>query len=125
MLLPKLMTRQQPWESTGTRFAQRMEDLTQHIHILGPNARVNTNSTDNSVNVVTADQLFVEMREAAGAIESKSERAAILVKLGQLQQAQGPGGFLAAYQKFITAVADHMTIFAPFLPALTQMLSGR
>jgi hypothetical protein len=107
--------------------APKRARVTQHIHMHGPNARVNTNSTDNSVNVATVsnDQVFVKIRDAAGAIKNKSERAEILAKLGQLQEVRGSAGFLNAYQQFISSVADYMTIFGPFIPALTAMLSGR
>jgi hypothetical protein len=30
-----------------------------------------------------------------------------------------------AYQDFIASVANHMTVFAPFMPILAQMLSGK
>jgi len=32
---------------------------------------------------------------------------------------------VSAYQSFIGSVADYMTIFSPFIPALTLMLSGK
>ena len=44
--------------------------LTQNIHMSGPNARINVNSTDNSANIasVTSEQLFVRLRETANTI---------------------------------------------------------
>jgi hypothetical protein len=32
-------------------------------------------------------------------------------------------GFAKAYQNFIAAAADHITVLTPFLPALTNMLA--
>ena len=84
------------------------------------------NSTDNSVNItsVSGDELFVQLREAVRSIGDDSERNGILSKLDQLEKAKDSGSFLHAYQSFIATVADHMTVFAPFIPALTQMLTG-
>ena len=100
--------------------------VTQHFHIHGHNPRINMNSTDNSVNItsVSGDQLFVQLRETVRSISNESERAEILSKLDQLQQARGSSSFSQAYQNFIAAAANYMTILGPFIPALTQMLSG-
>jgi hypothetical protein len=101
--------------------------VTQNFYIHGHNPRVNMNSTDNSVNVtsVSGDQLFVRLRDAVRSVTDEAERVEILSKLDALQQARGSNGFLDAYQSFIASVADYMTIFGPFIPALTQMLSGQ
>jgi hypothetical protein len=101
--------------------------VTQTFNIHGNNPRINMNSTDNSVNIVTVsgDQLFDLLRETARSVENESERTEILAKLDELQQAQGSAGFVNAYQNFIGRVANYMTIFGPFIPALTQMLSAR
>jgi hypothetical protein len=102
-------------------------NVTQNIHMHGPNARINVNSTDNSTNIASAsnEQLFVRLRETANTITDESPRTQILARLDDLERAKGSGGFLSAYQTFIGAVADHMTIFSPFIPALTLMLSGK
>jgi hypothetical protein len=102
-------------------------NVTQNIHMHGPNARINVNSTDNSTNIasVSSEQLFVRLRETTNTIADESQRAQILARLDDLERAQESGSFLSAYQSFVTAVADYMTIFSPFIPALTQMLSGR
>jgi hypothetical protein len=102
-------------------------NVTQNIHLHGHNPRINVNSTDNSVNIasVSSDQLFMQLRETARSIGTESERAEILSKLDRLQETQGSSGFLQAYQNFIASVANYMTIFGPFIPALTQMISSR
>jgi len=45
-----------------------------------------------------------------------------LERIDKLEQAQGTPGFLASYQAFMTAAANHMTVLAPFLPALAHLL---
>ncbi len=62
------------------------------------------------------------MRERASAIDNVTEREEIVVRVGDLEKAQGSSGFFEAYQKFIAAAANHMTLFAPFLPALAELL---
>ena len=100
--------------------------VTHNIHFHGHNPRINVNSTDNSVNIasVSNDNTFVQMREACKSISDESERVKILSRLDDLENARGSSGFLPAYQSFISSVADYMSIFGPFIPALTQMLSG-
>jgi hypothetical protein len=102
-------------------------NLTQNIHMHGPNARINVNSTDNSTNIasVSSEQLFIRLRETASTVADESQRAQILARLDDLERAKESGGFVLAYQNFIASVADYMTIFSPFIPALTLMLSGR
>jgi hypothetical protein len=101
--------------------------LTQNIHLHGHNPRINVNSTDNSTNIasVSNDSLFVQMNEKARAITDEAERKEILARLDELQEARGSGGFLQAYKNFMASAANHMTVFAPFLPVLAQMLSSR
>jgi hypothetical protein len=101
--------------------------VTQNFHLHGPNSRVNMNSTDNSVNVSSTsnDKMFLEMREAAQSISDQAERAKILSRLDDLESTRGSSGFLPAYQTFMSVISDHMTVFAPFIPALAQMLTPR
>jgi hypothetical protein len=102
-------------------------NLTQNINIHGPNARFNMNSTDNSTNIasVSNEQLFVRLRETASGIADESQRSKIIAPLDDLERSKELGGFLSAYQDFIAPVADYMTIFSPFIPPLTLMLSGK
>jgi hypothetical protein len=101
--------------------------VTNIYHLYGANPRVNNQSTDNSVNITTVsgDQLFAQLREAAHSITNEPERHNILTRLEELEKAQGSDGFVAAYQSFIASAAQYMTILGPFIPALTQMLSGK
>jgi len=100
-------------------------NLAQNIHFHGDNARLNVNSIDNSTNIasVTNEQLFVRMQEAARSINDESERNEIVGRLHELEKAHGSGGFVQAYQNFMASAANHVTVFAPFLPLLAQMLS--
>jgi len=100
--------------------------VTQNFHLHGHNSHINVNSTDSSTNVVSVsnEKTFVRMREAAQSIQDEPEREKILTRIAELERTKGSANFLSAYQTFISVIADHMTVFGPFIPLLTQMLSG-
>jgi hypothetical protein len=95
-------------------------------NLSGPNARVNIQSTDSSTNVVNVESaaLFDKLRNAIQ--ESVKDREAmrhLSEQVDAMQAAAGTQTFVQAYQKFVSVAADHLTLFLPFLPALTQLLS--
>lgn len=95
-------------------------------NISGPNARVNINSTDSSVNVVNVatTQLFSQIREAiTEKVDSDKKRDELLLCVDDLENTQGTGSYLTNYQRFVGALADHITLFQAFLPALLQLIS--
>jgi hypothetical protein len=64
------------------------------------------------------------MLNALAQIETKSERENIAATIAAMSAAseRQDGTFLSKYQDFIAAAANHMTILAPFLPALSSLL---
>ena len=90
-------------------------------NINGPGARVNIGSVDNSTNVVNLSptELFSHIREALPDDAGESVRS----RLNELEAARGTPSALGAYQEFMAAAANHMTVLGPFLPALAQLLS--
>ena len=101
--------------------------MTQNTHFHGDNSRLNVKSIDNSTNIATTsnDQLFVQMQEKAKSITNEIERKETLARLDEMEKTRGTGKFMQAYQCFIASAANHMTLFAPFLPLLSQLLSGK
>lgn len=91
-------------------------------HLSGANSRV-TNGTDSSVNNVTTTQLFESMLAATNQqIESPSEKEKLIQLIEALRAEQGQKrGFFARYSEFMAAAANHVSVFAPFLPALGQL----
>ena len=51
-------------------------------------------------------------------------RVKLLAGLEDMQQAQSTPSFIDRYKDFIALAANHMTIVAPFLPALSALLTG-
>lgn len=96
--------------------------VAQNFHFHGDNSRFNVNSTDNSINVASGS-VFAQLRETAASIDDEAERDNILARIEDLENSEGSGSFLQAYQNFMASAAAHMTVFAPLLPLLTKMLS--
>ena len=97
---------------------------TQNIvyNINGTNSKVNINSVDNSTNniTVTPQEIFLQLEKVISEqIENNQE---LIKRLTEMKENQGKPMFKDKYQGFIASAANYMTIIAPFIPALTQML---
>ena len=67
--------------------------------------------------------LFDNLREAIQKSSLDSTVAQeLLQNVNAMQSAAGTKTFGGRYKEFIAVAADHMTLVAPFLPALTQLL---
>lgn len=87
--------------------------------------RVNVGSTDNSVNVITVSkgEIFAKMRhEITTHIPAGETQKNILERLSALEAAQNTPSFAERYAELISVAANHITLLAPFLPALTDMM---
>jgi hypothetical protein len=94
-------------------------------NLQGTHARVNIHSQDNSVNVShqTTENVFADMRQIIqNQISDDNERDQILKRLNELEASKGTTGFIEKYRAFIASAANHVTLIAPFIPLLTQML---
>ena len=103
------------------------QQVTNVYNLHGAHSRVNLQSTDHSVNVssITEQQVFSGIREAiAQRVPDGVERADILEKLDALEKSVHSQDFLSRYQAFMNAVASHITVIMPFIPALTHMLGN-
>ncbi len=104
-------------------------DLTRNENVvnnynIGTAEKVNINSTDNSVtyNITTEDVALMEaLKMAAKDLENKD---AVIQSIEEMKSSIGQKSFAEKYNAFIQGVANHMTIFAPFIPALTQLLTN-
>ena len=95
-------------------------------NLIGPNARVNIQSVDTSTNLVEIEpsELFEKLRAVIkDSITDETISAQLSEKVDELHQAQGTKVFVTKYQEFMALAANHVTILAPFIPALSQMLS--
>lgn len=95
-------------------------------NVTGDNARINIGATDASTNIVNIQEsaLFVKLRYAIEqSVEDAEAKHRILVAVAALESEAGKPTFLHKYNEFMAAAANHMTVLAPFVPALTQMLT--
>lgn len=85
--------------------------------------KVNIQSTDFSTTYnVTANDLSLmdTLKKMAGGLENEQE---IVSNIQSMQENIGKKPFAEKYNNFIQSIANHMTIFAPFIPALTALLT--
>lgn len=64
--------------------------------------------------------LFDALRGKAAQIQNGEE---IKEQISDMENSVGTKTFAEKYHAFIQSAANHMTLFAPFIPALTQLLS--
>ncbi|MDO8768492.1 MAG: hypothetical protein Q7K57_07300 [Burkholderiaceae bacterium] len=117
-----------------SRYKSHLQSMTKQSPVQPPNitynlsgtgARVNINSTDSSVNVISTEvsKVFAQVREAVGLIPDPTARSEIGRAVDEMEQAHGSSNFLQKYQAFITSAANHMTVLAPIIPAVTGLLT--
>ena len=84
--------------------------------------KVNIQSTDNSTTYqITANDISTlnTLRSLAKGLD---EEDIIISAVDEMQESIGKKTFAEKYNAFIQSVANHMTIFAPFIPALSSFL---
>lgn len=105
--------------------AKKNEGSTTIYNVQGENARVNVNSNDHSVNVVTKskEEFFATLQQRIeSGVPEGEEKQKILNALTALQESHGKPSFAERYTGFIAAAANHVALLTPFIPALTEML---
>ena len=91
----------------------------------GPNARVNINSQDSSVNIINveSEKLFADLRQTIQEEIGGNEQEKLLELLSQAERSEGEPDFSESYAKFMALAANHASVLSPFFPALSQLLS--
>ena len=94
-----------------------------NITVSGANSRVNINSHDSSTNTVQTNPVYNQVRDIlSNSPIDASQQTAIRAEIDSMERAQTQGTFKEAYDRFVASTADHLTLFAPVLPALTAAL---
>ena len=94
-------------------------------NVIGANARINIGSADASTNVVNQapEELFETLREVIRTqIVDAEFREQLIAKSKELEQEAGKPSFGVKYAEFIGLAANHMSLLAPFIPALSQFI---
>ena len=107
------------------KVSQIVQPAPQNIiyNVNGANAKVNVNSTDQSTNYVTVNPSDIFNKLIALLQENVQENTELIKLVDEMRSEQGKPGFLLKYQNFIATAVNHITLIAPFIPALTQMIS--
>lgn len=107
--------------------ARQAQPQTVIYNLQGANPRVNVNSVDSSTNIITVEreQLFDQLREVVSREIKDSEiQEKMLRKATEMESAAGTNSYVEKYKEFMALAADHMTVLAPLLPGLSQLLGG-
>lgn len=98
-------------------------NITYNLH--GNNLRININSHDYSVNIANSKIVFDEIRKVIDSnITEENLKEGLHAKTTEMEQNIGKSSFLQKYSEFMALAANHVTVFAPLLPALTQFLQA-
>lgn len=85
--------------------------------------KVNIQSTDNSTTYqITANDISI-LDTLRGLAKGLDDEDKITAAVDEMQDNIGKKTFAEKYNAFIQSVANHMTIFAPFIPALSALLT--
>lgn len=96
--------------------------LGQTYNINNQSGKINIHSVDQSVNyTLTAndEQLFKTLKDLARSVDSDGQLEELVQ---ELRDNVGNKTYAEKYHKFIQSAANHMTIFAPFIPMLSEFL---
>jgi hypothetical protein len=99
--------------------------ITNIYHLHGHGSRVNVNSSDTSINhvAVNSSQLFSGIRASISeGVADEGEKGELLARVNELEASADSPAFATRYTDFIAAAANHMTLLAPFFPALAEVL---
>lgn len=104
---------------------QKAQNIPVVYNLHGSNPRVNINSQDSSINItqITNENGFEQLKKAIEEnITEQIIRDLYLKNLQDLKDSVGSNSFLEKYQRFISTTANHISIIAPFIPFLTQLI---
>jgi hypothetical protein len=84
--------------------------------------KININSIDNSVNniTITPDEVFDKLSDVI--VTQLNNNQELLKLLAEMKIEKGKPNFALKYKNFIELASPHMSIIAPFISALTQMI---
>jgi hypothetical protein len=67
--------------------------------------------------------VFEEMKKAIESnVQPEADRRKLLESVNDMEQSKGSPTFISKYKAFMSSASDHVTVLAPFLPGLAQML---
>ncbi len=106
----------------GDQASSNVQSNSPYINITSEGNRVYIDSTDNSINIEVSetDELFNQLREVIKQLENSDELIKVVT---ELQNSLGKESSYKNYANFIQVASNHMALIAPFLPAITTLLT--
>lgn len=94
------------------------------FNLSGHNSRVNISSNDSSHNVVGNNAVFGDLRTSIkSGVSDEALQSRLLSLITDMEAAKdSKEKFTSVYASFMAAAANHMTLIAPFLPALATFM---
>jgi hypothetical protein len=94
-------------------------------NINNESGKININSTDNSLNVNVSlskedEALFDTLKSLASSLNNNDE---ICKLIDEMRNSVGKETFSEKYNNFIQSAANHITVFAPFIPMISNLLT--
>jgi hypothetical protein len=119
----------------GYKAAQKMQDrrrqrsATPNVHISGGTFHqspigIGTHVTQSLTGTIGDVTVFEDLRKAIYKVDNEGDRANLIAGVEAMEKAHKTPDFVTRYSNFIALAANHMTIIAPFIPALTALLTG-
>lgn len=88
-------------------------------NVTGSNISVASSNVKQKVE--GTDAIFADLLAAIDKADIE-QKDALIESVAEMQETQGTPSFSEAYKRFMAAAANHITVFAPFLPALAGLL---
>lgn len=112
---------------TGLDSARSPQPQNIVYNLIGDNARINIESHDASTNMVSVQSghFFEQLQSTISEhVQDEAAKSSLLSAVHEMETSQGTSGFLEKHREFVSLAADHMTLLAPFMPALAQLLTS-
>ena len=92
--------------------------------VSGDGNTIITGDNFGTVNVknINNDNVFDILKELTKQIDNESSRQKVINSISKMEAAKDSSDFITKYREFMSVVADHISIFAPALPVLAQLL---
>lgn len=96
-----------------------------NYHITGNNQKVNIHSIDKSTtNQTTLNTVFENLKQTIEEnLKDAPDYEALRKIVLEMEQESGKKSFIEKYQDFMSLASNHISVFAPLLPALSKLLS--
>lgn len=87
--------------------------------------KININSNDNSIEITYNEnniELFNKLKSLCNEINLDNKEE-VINSINEMEKNIGKKSFTDKYNSFIQSIANHITIFAPFIPILSEYLN--